>query len=102
MTASADDVIKVPDRDDEGDAIALADEPFLYLPDLADKLEINLKTLRKLIDFDAETGRPSAGSQFPNAYKETPARTARIRVPVSDVERYKINMMKGFGNGGKG
>lgn len=86
----------VIELDQEDGLIELFDEDFMYIPDLAKELGMPVRTIRKMIDYDPELGKPGSGSEFPNAFKERAGnQTARIRVPVSDVRSFKIRTVKG-------
>jgi hypothetical protein len=83
-------------RDDHKNAVALFNQPFLYLDDLAIELRVTAKVLRDYVAMQPETGRPNPEtSLFPNAYKETPALTGKICVPRQDIENYKIALVGG-------
>lgn len=68
---------------------SIYDEEFLTVREAASEVGISLTQFRDLLAFDAAKGRPGEESQFPNAYKATPAINSPIRIPVRDIERYK-------------
>ena len=87
------------DERTEEELIFLFNQGFKYVPALAEELGIPVNTIYEMIGFDSELGRPKDGSEFPNAFKERPgSRTARIRIPDSDVRAFKIKAVKGTGS----
>jgi hypothetical protein len=83
----------VPTEEDR--LLAIWDEDFMYVPELSTHLGLAINTVRKMINFDPIANRPRPGSEFPNAYKERPVQTARIRIPMSDIQEYKLRCLKG-------
>jgi len=75
--------------------LAIWDEDFMYVQALASHLGMAVNTVRQMIDFDPVTQKPRKGSEFPSSYKERPIMTARIRIPLSDIEAYKLRCLRG-------
>ena len=77
-------------------AVSKWDKPFMYIDQVADELNMSVWAVRRMLDFNTKAHRPSDKSQFPNAFKEGPGPTQRIRIPVDDVEDYKRRMAEGI------
>lgn len=75
------------------------DLPFMYIDEAAKVFDMHPKQVHYWLTI-GENGRASKDSIFPNAYKETPAQTSRIRIPVSDVDAHRAKTKAGFGSNG--
>jgi len=63
---------------DRPDPASIYDERSLTVPELAERLNKSVTVIRRYI----------ADGRFPNAYKDGPYKSSKIRVPKRDVDNY--------------